>query len=153
MFKISVVAFGEVRLHSDLRLIVVGALPLLTTYCPYRARYFLNPGHWGGTQGVAVLRPALPWAEIPLPLQGATGSKPPIFVGVDVSRRHGFKTSVALHCGHISRYASECRTSSYGTITQFKCKNNYEHLLKQKLSCKRQRGEVTSRCLYFAQKK
>ena len=117
------------RLSFDLRLFVVGALPLLTTYCPYRARYFLNPGHWGGTQGVAVLRPALPWAEIPLPLQGATGSKPPIFVGVDVSRRHGFKTSVALHCGHISRYASECRTSSYGTITQFKCKNNYEHLL------------------------
>nr|DAV99232.1 MAG TPA: hypothetical protein [Caudoviricetes sp.] len=37
----------EVRLHSDLRLFVVGALPLLTTYCPYRARYFLNPGHWG----------------------------------------------------------------------------------------------------------
>ena len=78
----------------------------------------------------------LPWAEIPLPLQGATGSKPPIFVGVDVSRRHGFKTSVALHCGHISRYASECRTSSYGTITQFKCKNNYEHLLIKKTGAK-----------------
>ena len=30
---------------------------------------------------------------------------------------------------HIARYAPECRTSSYGTITQFKCKNNYEHLL------------------------
>ena len=30
----------------------------------------------GGTQGVAVLRPALPWAEIPLPLQGAASPKP-----------------------------------------------------------------------------
>ena len=30
---------------------------------------------------------------------------------------------------HIARYAPEYRTSSYGTITQFKCKNNYEHLL------------------------
>ena len=51
VFKISVVAYGEVRLHSDLRLIVGGALPLLPTYCPYRARYHLNPVV-GGTQGV-----------------------------------------------------------------------------------------------------
>ena len=118
---------------------------------PLQGAIVFKPWTWGEPR-VSFTTFTLPWAEIPLPLQGATGSKPPIFVGVDVSRRHGFKTSVALHCGHISRYASECRTSSYGTITQFKCKNNYEHLLKQKLSCKRQRGEVTSRCLYFAQK-
>ena len=31
---------------------------------------------------------------------------------------------------HIARYAPEYRTSSYGTITQFKCKNNFEHLLR-----------------------
>ena len=31
----------------------------------------------GETQGVAALRSALPWAEIPLPLQGAAVSKPP----------------------------------------------------------------------------
>ena len=39
-----VVGFADVcrlisgRLSFDLRLFVVGALPLLTTYCPYRAR-------------------------------------------------------------------------------------------------------------------
>ena len=34
---------------------------------------------------------------------------------------------------HIARYVPEHRTNNYGTITQFKCKNNFEHLLtKQK---------------------
>ena len=69
------------RLSFDLRLFVVGALPLLTTYCPYRARYFLNPGHWGEPR-VPFTSFTLPWAEIPLPLQGATGSKPPNNDGV-----------------------------------------------------------------------
>ena len=31
---------------------------------------------------------------------------------------------------HIARYAPSHRTNNYGTITQFKCKNNFEHLLK-----------------------
>ena len=95
------------RLSFDLRLFVVGALPLLTTYCPYRARYFLNPGHWGGTQGVAVLRPALPWAEIPLPLQGATGSKPPslcIRFALTLLREVRLHLSIA----HASKLASLC---------------------------------------------
>ena len=52
-----------------------GVAPI-STYCPYRARYLLNPVI-GETQGVAALRSALPWAEIPLPLQGAAVSKPP----------------------------------------------------------------------------
>ena len=56
------------------RVLSRGVAPI-STFCPYRARYFLNPVH-GGTQGVADLRPALPWAEIPLPLQGAASSKP-----------------------------------------------------------------------------
>ena len=30
---------------------------------------------------------------------------------------------------HIARYAPLHRTNNYGTITQFKCKNNFEHLL------------------------
>ena len=30
---------------------------------------------------------------------------------------------------HIARYAPSHRTNNYGTITQFKCKNNFEHLL------------------------
>ena len=33
---------------------------------------------------------------------------------------------------HIARYAPSHRTNNYGTITQFKCKNNFEHLLKLK---------------------
>ena len=32
---------------------------------------------------------------------------------------------------HIARYAPSHRTNNYGTITQFKCKNNFEHLLKK----------------------
>ena len=59
----------------DLRPCVSGGVAPIPTFCPYRARYLLNPVH-GGTQGVAVLRPALPWADIPLPLQGAADSKP-----------------------------------------------------------------------------
>jgi hypothetical protein len=39
---VAIILLREVRLHSDLRLIVVGALPLLTTYCPYRAPRFQN---------------------------------------------------------------------------------------------------------------
>ena len=62
-------------ISPDLRPCVSGGVAPIPTFCPYRARYLLNPVH-GGTQGVAVLRPALPWAEIPLPLQGAAGSKP-----------------------------------------------------------------------------
>ena len=38
---------------------------------------------------------------------------------------------------HIARYAPECRTSSYDTITQFKCKNNYEHLLNILIAAQR----------------
>ena len=30
---------------------------------------------------------------------------------------------------HIARYAPEHRANNYGTITQFKCKNNFEYLL------------------------
>ena len=30
---------------------------------------------------------------------------------------------------HIARYAPSHRTNNYGTISQFKCKNNFEHLL------------------------
>ena len=96
------------RLSFDLRLFVVGALPLLTTYCPYRARYFLNPGHWGGTQGVAVLRPALPWAEIPLPLQGATSPKPSkhciklAVKGGDTVAKHGsFEYAGPIHYSEV----------------------------------------------------
>ena len=121
--------YQRMSFSDNLPVCVEGALPQSSTFCPYRARCLSNPV-LGGPR-VSFTSFTIPWAEIPLPLQGATGSKPPIFVGVDVSRRHGFKTSVALHCGHISRYASECRTSSYGTITQFKCKNNYEHLLTE----------------------
>ena len=42
---------------------------------------------------------------------------------------HSCTASACPALSHIARYAPECRTSSYGTITQFKCKNNYEHLL------------------------
>ena len=31
----------------------------------------------------------------------------------------------------IARYAPSHRTNNYGTITQFKCKNNFEHLLSK----------------------
>ena len=34
---------------------------------------------------------------------------------------------------HIARYAPSHRTNNYGTITQFKCKNNFEHLLTKNL--------------------
>ena len=53
---------------------VEGALPLSSTFCPYRARYLLNPIH-GGPR-VSFTPFTLPWAEIPLPLQGAAASKP-----------------------------------------------------------------------------
>ena len=54
------------RLSFDLRLFVVGALPLLPTDCPYRARYHLNPVV-GGVPRVPFTTFTLPWAEIPLP--------------------------------------------------------------------------------------
>ena len=50
--------------------------------CPYfdilplQGAIHFKPESWGETQGVAALRSALPWAEIPLPLQGAAVSKP-----------------------------------------------------------------------------
>ena len=50
--------------------------------CPYfdilplQGAIPFKPESWGETQGVAALRSALPWAEIPLPLQGAAVSKP-----------------------------------------------------------------------------
>ena len=52
---------------------------------------------------------------------------------------HSVCTDIALrYCtafacsalSHIARYVPEHRTNNYGTITQFKCKNNFEHLLK-----------------------
>ena len=51
-----------------------GVAPI-STYCPYRARYLLNPVH-GGKPRVSFTAFTIPWAEIPLPLQGATASKP-----------------------------------------------------------------------------
>ena len=51
--------------------------------CPYfdilplQGAIPFKPESWGETQGVAALRSALPWADIPLPLQGAAVSKPP----------------------------------------------------------------------------
>ena len=50
--------------------------------CPYfdilplQGAIPFKPESWGETQGAAALRSALPWAEIPLPLQGAAVSKP-----------------------------------------------------------------------------
>ena len=50
--------------------------------CPYfdilplQGAIPFKPESWWETQGVAALRSALPWAEIPLPLQGAAISKP-----------------------------------------------------------------------------
>ena len=50
--------------------------------CPYfdilplQGAIPFKPESWGETQGVAALRSALPWAEIPLPLQGDAASKP-----------------------------------------------------------------------------
>ena len=49
---------------------------------------------------------------------------------------HSCTASACPALSHIARYAPECRTSSYGTITQFKCKNNYEHLLIKKTGAK-----------------
>ena len=108
-------------LSLGLRTFVGGALPLLPTDCPYRARYHLNPGHWGEprvSQSFGLLYPGLryhcpyraPWVQnlrrsallcevrlhlsiahasklaslcirfaLTLPLQGAMGSKPPMF--------------------------------------------------------------------------
>ena len=43
---------------------------------PLQGAIHFKPESWGETQGVAALRSALPWAEIPLPLQGAAVSKP-----------------------------------------------------------------------------
>ncbi len=54
---------------------VEGALPLSSTFCPYRARYLLKPGTWGGPR-VSFTPFTIPWAEISLPLQGAAASKP-----------------------------------------------------------------------------
>nr|DAQ53442.1 MAG TPA: hypothetical protein [Bacteriophage sp.] len=42
---------------------------------------------------------------------------------------HACTISASPALCHIARYAPECITSSYGTITPCKCKNNYEHLL------------------------
>ena len=42
------------------------------------------------------------------------------------------RSCTAFDCSvfsHIARYAPLHRTNNYGTITQFKCKNNFEHLL------------------------
>ncbi len=47
-----------------------GVAPI-STYCPYRAPRLQNL-----RGALSLVRPALPWAEIPLPLQGATVSKP-----------------------------------------------------------------------------
>ena len=46
--------------------------PGLRYHCPYRAPRFQNL-----RGALSLVRPALPWAEIPLPLQGAAASKPP----------------------------------------------------------------------------
>ena len=90
---------------------------------PLQGAIPFKPWTLGGTQGVAVLRPALPWAEIPLPLQGAMGSKPPslcialrsqaspqhssckqaclalhsVCTDIALTGRHGFKTSDVRH--------------------------------------------------------
>ena len=88
------------------RLLSRGVAPT-STFCPYRARYFLNPVH-GGTQGVADLRPALPWAEIPLPLQGAASSKPSkhciklAVKGGDTVAKHGsFEYAGPIHYSEV----------------------------------------------------
>ena len=60
----------------DLRPCVSRGVAPISTYCPYRARYLLNPVH-GGKPRVSFTAFTIPWAEIPLPLQGATVSKPP----------------------------------------------------------------------------
>ena len=60
----------------DLRPFVVEGRCPYFDILPLQGAILFKPCSWGGTQGVAVLRPALPWAEIPLPLQGATSPKP-----------------------------------------------------------------------------
>ena len=60
----------------DLRPCVSRGVAPISTYCPYRARYLLNPVH-GGKPRVSFTAFTIPWAEIPLPLQGAAVSKPP----------------------------------------------------------------------------
>ena len=94
-------------ISPDLRPCVSGGVAPIPTFCPYRARYLLNPVH-GGTQGVAVLRPALPWAEIPLPLQGATSSKPSkhciklAIKGGDTVAKHGsFEYAGPIHYSEV----------------------------------------------------
>ena len=91
----------------DLRLCVSRGVAPISTYCHYRARYLLNPVH-GGTQGVADLRPALPWAEIPLPLQGAASSKPSkhciklAVKGGDTGAKHGsFEYAGPIHYSEV----------------------------------------------------
>ena len=48
---------------------------------PLQGAIVFKPGTWGGPR-VSFTSFTLPWAEIPLPLQGATGSKPPNNDGV-----------------------------------------------------------------------
>ena len=85
---------------------------------PLQGAIVFKPGTWGGPR-VSFTSFTLPWAEIPLPLQGATGSKPPslcialrsqaspqhssckqaclalhsVCTDVALTGRHGFKTS------------------------------------------------------------
>ena len=146
MLKVLLVAYGEVRLHSDLRLIVGGALPLLPTYCPYRARYLLNPVH-GGDPGCRSLRSLYPGLRYHCPyraprvqnlrrsalrfaltllcevrlhlsitLKTSFQVLHSVCTDIALTGRRGFKTSVALHCGW----------------RWFKCKKNFEHLLLPK---------------------
>ena len=77
--------------RQSARLCRGGVAPILDVL-PLQGAILFKPYSWGETQGVAALRSALPWAEIPLPLQGATTSKPPNGDGMN-QECHDFKTS------------------------------------------------------------
>ena len=92
------------RLSFDLRLFVVGALPLLTTYCPYRARYFLNPVVGGGprvSQSFGLLYPGLRYhclrrsqaAPQHSSCKQACLALHSVCTDIALTGRHGFKTS------------------------------------------------------------
>ena len=95
------------RLSFDLRLFVVGALPLLPTDCPYRARYHLNPVV-GGDPGCRSLRSLYPGLRYHCLRRSQASPQHSsckqaclalhsVCTDIALTGRHGFKTSDVRH--------------------------------------------------------
>ena len=133
MFKISVVASAKSGCIPICARVCRGGVAPILDVLPLQGAIVSKPGTWGGPR-VSFTSFTLPWAEIPLPLQGATGSKPPslcIRFALTLLREVRLHLSKTLKTSFKVLH-SVCTDIALTGRHGFKCKKNFEHLLLSK---------------------